>query len=98
MLEIKDHRKVAYLDTRGKTAENIIASIESAVSAVQVAAASGSRLFVVTLADGTDAVKKKANAPIPLAARIHGSNSDLEFLGDNAIPIYMIDYLCYPED
>lgn len=96
--QIKDCRKVAYLETQGETAENIIASIDGAVSAVNVASAPYGRLYIVTLADGTVEVKKKTSAPIALAAHIHGSNLDLEFQGDNAIPIYMIDYLCYSQN
>ena len=70
MLEIKDCRKVAYLEKQGETAANIVASIDGAVSAVNVASAPNGRLYVVTLADGIDEIKKKANAPITLAAHI----------------------------
>lgn len=93
MLEIKDCRKVAYIEEQNETAAQIVASIDGAVSADLVAASPMARLYVVTLADGTEVIKNKADAPILFAAHIHGSQADLEIQGTAAIPIYMIDYL-----
>lgn len=92
---IADHRKVAYIASQSETAEQIVASIDGAVSAVYAGGGPNGSLYIVTLSG--DEVKKSSGATITLSAIIKGFTGDIEVETSAGIPIYLIDYLRYSQ-